>query len=84
MLEEQQPVEEFVRLQLENGKFKSREELVEKALRLLQARENTFDELADMLRPGVERFLRGEEGIEADADDIIRRGMERVRRDTGT
>ena len=55
--------------------------MVQEGLRLLQAQEERDTEaqrIADELRPAYEGFKRGEPGIPLDAEDIIRRGRERL------
>lgn len=71
-------LEQFVTQQLQSGKYQSYEEMVEAGLRLLQEREAELDRIAEKLRPAAERFKRGELGIPFDADEIIRRGKERL------
>jgi putative addiction module CopG family antidote len=71
-------LEQFVTQQLQSGKYQSYEEMVEAGLRLLQEREAELDRIAEKLRPAAERFKRGEPGIPFDADEIIRRGTERL------
>ena len=39
--------------------------------------DNVHNRIAEKLRPAAERFTRGESGVPFDAEDIIRRGMER-------
>jgi Arc/MetJ-type ribon-helix-helix transcriptional regulator len=58
--------------------YQSYDELVEEALRLLQEREAEADRIAEKLRPAAESFTRGEPGIPFDAEDVIRRGMQRL------
>jgi putative addiction module CopG family antidote len=72
------PLDQFVERQLASGKYQSYDELVEDALRLLQEREVKYDRMAAKLRPAAERFKQGEPGVPFDAEDIIRRGMERL------
>jgi len=67
-----------VEQQLASGRYQSYDELVEDALRLLQEREAEEDRIAEKLRPAAERFKRGESGVPFDAEDIIRRGMQRL------
>ena len=77
-MSEQLPLDQFVERQLASGKYQTYDELVEDALRLLQEREAEYDRIAEKLRPAAERFKRGEPGVSFDAEDIIRRGMERL------
>jgi putative addiction module CopG family antidote len=72
------PLDQFVEQQLASGKYQSYDELVEEALRLLQEREAEYDRIAEKLRPAAERCKRGEPGVPFDAEDIIRRGMQRL------
>lgn len=76
-------LEEFVTQQLQSGKYQSYEDMVEAGLRLLQEREAELDRIADKLRPAAEQFTRGEPGIPFDAEDIIRRGKERLSAEPG-
>jgi putative addiction module CopG family antidote len=76
-MSESLPLEQFVEQQLKSGKYHSYDEMVEEGLRLLQEREAEYDRIAEKLRPAAERFTRGESGVPFDAEDIIRRGMER-------
>ena len=71
------PLDQFVSQQLARGKYHSYDEMVQEGLRLLQEREQELDRIAEKLRPAAERFTQGESGIPFDAEDIIRRGMER-------
>jgi putative addiction module CopG family antidote len=77
-MSESLPLDEFVAQQLASGRYQSYDELVEEALRLLQEREAEADRIADKLRSAAERFKRGEPGRPFDAEDVIRRGMERL------
>jgi len=80
-MSEAQTVDEFIEKQIQSGKYETRDALVHDAVRLLQVRELAYDDLSELLRPGVERFKNGEPGIPADADDIIERGMNRLAAD---
>jgi len=80
-MSEAQTVDEFIEKQIQSGKYETRDALVHDAVRLLQARELAYDDLSEMLRPGIERFKNSEPGIPADADDIIERGMNRLASD---
>jgi len=71
-------LKQFVVQQLESGRYQSYEEMVQAGLRLLQEREQEYDHIAEKLRPAAERFKRGEAGLSFDAEDIIRRGMQRL------
>lgn len=71
-------LDQFVAQQIQSGKYQNYEEMVQAGLRLLQEREAEFDRIAEKLRPAAERFKRGEPGIPFDAEEIIRRGNERL------
>ncbi len=71
-------LEQFVTEQLESGKYQTYEEMVQAGLRLLQAREAELDRIAEKLRPAVEEYLSGHPGVPFDAEDIIKRGKERL------
>jgi antitoxin ParD1/3/4 len=71
-------LEQFVSQQLQSGKYQSYDEMVEAGLRLLQEQEAELDRIAEKLRPAAERFKRGEPGVPFDAEEIIRRGKERL------
>jgi putative addiction module CopG family antidote len=76
-------LEQFVKQQLQSGKYQSYEDMVLEGLRLLQEREQEFDHIAEKMWPAVERFGRGKLGVPFDVDDIIQRGMERLTTDNG-
>jgi antitoxin ParD1/3/4 len=71
-------LDQFVTQQLQSGKYQSYEEMVQAGLRLLQEREAELDRIADKLRPAVEEFLGGHPGVPFDAEEIIKRGKERL------
>lgn len=71
-------LEQFVTQQLQSGKYQSYEEMVEAGLRLLQECEAELDHIADKLRPAVEEFLSGHPSVPFDAEEIIKRGKERL------
>ena len=75
---EDSSLEQFVSQQLQSGKYQSYDEMVEAGLRLLQEHEAELDRIAEKLRPAAERFKRGEPGVPFDAEEIIRRGKERL------
>jgi antitoxin ParD1/3/4 len=75
---EDSSLEQFVSQQLQSGKYHSYDEMVEAGLRLLQEQEAELDRIAEKLRPAAERFKRGEPGVPFDAEEIIRRGKERL------
>ena len=72
-----QPLDQFVKQQLQSGIYPDYETMVEAGLKVLQEREEASQRIADELRPAYERFKGGEPGISLDAEDIIRRGRER-------
>ena len=76
-------LEQFVKQQLQSGKYQSYEDMVLEGLRLLQELEQEFDRSAEKMRPAVERFGRGKPGVPFDVDDIIQRGMERLTTNNG-
>ncbi len=71
-------LDQFVEQQLKTGRFKNYEELVHHALRMMQEHEQELDRLVEELREPVERFKAGEPGLEIDAEDVIRRGLEHI------
>jgi len=71
-------LEQFVSQQIQSGKYQSYEEMVQAGLRLLQEREAELDRIANKLRPAVEEYLSGHPGVPFDAEDIIKRGKERL------
>jgi putative addiction module CopG family antidote len=75
---EDSSLEQLVSQQLQSGKYQNYDEMVEAGLRLLQEQEAEFDRIAEKLRPAAERFKRGEPGVPFDAEEIIRRGKERL------
>jgi putative addiction module CopG family antidote len=77
-MRENSSLDQFIAQQLASGRYHSREEVIETALRLLQEREAEYDRIAEKLRPAVEDFRRGDPGVEFDVDDIVKRGMERL------
>jgi putative addiction module CopG family antidote len=70
---------QFIHDQLGSGKYASEPEIVVDGLRLLRDRERRIAELRDKIGPALERLERGE-GRELNVDEIISRGMERLRR----
>jgi putative addiction module CopG family antidote len=72
------PLDQFVKRQLASGRYQSYDELVEDALRLLQEREAEYDRIAEKPQPAMEEFRSGHPGVIVDADDILKRGMERL------
>jgi putative addiction module CopG family antidote len=77
------PLNQFVQQQLASGRYQSYDELVEDALRLLQEREAEYDRIAEKLRPAMEEYRSGHPGITVTADDIIKRGRERLTQQHG-
>jgi putative addiction module CopG family antidote len=75
---EDSSLEQLVSQQLQSGKYQNYDEMVDAGLRLLQEQEAEFDRIAEKLRPAAERFKRGEPGVPFDAEEIIRRGKERL------
>jgi putative addiction module CopG family antidote len=74
---EPQSLDEFIKQQLQSGRYSSYEDMVKASLHLLQEREEEAGRIAGELRPAYERFKRGDPGLPLDADDVIRRGRER-------
>ncbi len=72
-----QSLDEFIKQQLQSGRYPSYEDMVQAGLQLLQEREEEARRIADELRPAYERFKRGAPGLPLDAEDVIRRGRER-------
>ena len=54
---------QFVAQQLQRGKYQSYEDMVQAALRLLQAHEEELDRIAAALRPAMQDYLRGDRGV---------------------
>lgn len=75
---------EFVRQELQSGKYTSEDEIVCEALRLLRAREHRIDALRDDILPALDRLERGEgmaydeDGLRKMAEDIKARGRQRL------
>jgi putative addiction module CopG family antidote len=69
-MSETSSLDQFVAQQLASGRYHSREELIEAALRLLQEHETALDDIADELRPALDDYLRGDRGVEVDMADI--------------
>jgi putative addiction module CopG family antidote len=74
----QETLDQFIAQQLASGKYHSREELIEVALRLLQEREAELDDIADELRPALQDYLRGDRGVEVDMEEIKAAGRKRL------
>jgi putative addiction module CopG family antidote len=77
-MSETQSLDQFVKEQLQSGKYGSYEAMVEAGLRLLQEHEASLDHIAEKLRPAIEEFRRGHPGVAFDVEDILQRGMERL------
>ena len=67
----------FVQNEVASGRFRSTEDVICEALRRLREHERQLDELRAELQIGIDQLDRGE-GIPFDADDIKRRGRERL------
>jgi Arc/MetJ-type ribon-helix-helix transcriptional regulator len=65
-----QNLEQFVEQQLAAGYFENYEQMVAEGLSLLWEREQHYDQLADELRPAVERFESGHPSVEVDIEEI--------------
>jgi putative addiction module CopG family antidote len=74
----QETLDQFIAQQLASGRYHSREELIEVALRLLQEREAALDDLADELRPAFQDYLRGDRGVAVDMAEIKAAGRQRL------
>jgi hypothetical protein len=53
----------------------------EECVEAFRAYQRDLDRIKEDLQPGLERIDRGEPGIPFDADDVKRRGRERLARD---
>lgn len=71
-------LDQFVAQQLASGRYHSREEVIEAALRLLQEHEAALDDIADELRPALHDYLHGDRGVEVDMNDIKVAGRKRL------
>jgi putative addiction module CopG family antidote len=69
-MRETSSLDQFIAQQLASGRYHSREEVIETALRLLQEREAQLDEIADELRPALHDYLHGDRGVEIDVEEI--------------
>jgi putative addiction module CopG family antidote len=74
----QETLDQFIAQQRASGRYHSREELIETALRLLQEREAELDDIADELRPALQDYLRGDRGVEVDMEEIKAAGRKRL------
>jgi antitoxin ParD1/3/4 len=74
--------EDLIRQQIEAGRYRTTSEVIEEALRLLDARERRVQQLRDSVAEGFAAIERGE-GIEltpALMDELSRQAEERARR----
>ena len=67
----------FVQDEVASGRFQSTEDVICEALRRLREHERQLDELRAELQIGIDQLDRGE-GIPFVAEDIKRRGRERL------
>jgi putative addiction module CopG family antidote len=77
-MRETSSLDQFIAQQLASGRYHSREEVIETALRLLQEREAELDDIADELRPALHDYLRGDRGVEIDVEEIKAAGRKRL------
>ena len=74
-------LEALVRRKVESGLYNSASEVVREALRLLEEhnriKEMKLEELRKEIQKGIDSLDRGE-GATFDADDVIKRGRERL------
>ena len=77
-MRETSSLDQFIAQQLASGRYHSREEVIETALRLLQAREAELDDIADELRPALHDYLNGDRGVEIDVEEIKAAGRKRL------
>jgi antitoxin ParD1/3/4 len=78
-------LQQFVHQVIDNGSFKSENEVVRQALRLLQQRQQKIEELRREIQPALDQLDRGEgielkdeEEIRLFFEDIKKRGRERL------
>lgn len=70
---------------LSQGTYRTEEEVVTEAIRMLQRRQERLDELREAIQPALEQLRRGEgievseENLEAFFDDIAARGDARLK-----
>ena len=76
-------LEQFVRQQLQSGKYQNYDEIVQAGLKLLQEHEEELDRVADALRPALQDYLRGDRGEEVDIDALKTAGRERLASSSG-
>lgn len=75
-------IEDLIRNQIETGRYHSTDEVLEEALRLLEARDRHVQQLRDSVAEGFAAIERGE-GIELTPESMeerVRRAAERARR----
>lgn len=70
-------LQKFVQDEIASGRFQSTDDVICEALRRLREHERRLDELRAELQTGIDQLDRGE-GIPFDAEDIKRRGRERL------
>jgi len=63
--------EEFIEQELASGKYTNRQELMDEAVRVMQAYKLTVDELAGELRGPVERLKSGQPAKKIDPEELI-------------
>ena len=63
--------DEFIERKLASGKYKTRDELMQDALRIMQARDLAIAEVAEELRGPIERMKRGEPAKDVDPKEFI-------------
>ena len=72
-------LEGFVKKLVKSGRYNSASEVVRDGLRLVEEREELRKIKLQNLRQAIQEGLDSGESIPFDADDIIRRGRERLR-----
>lgn len=72
-------LEGMVRKMVKSGRYNSASEVVRDGLRLVEEREELRKIKLQNLRQAIQEGLDSGESIPFDADDIIRRGRERLR-----
>ncbi|ETX07169.1 MAG: hypothetical protein ETSY2_12790 [Candidatus Entotheonella gemina] len=77
-MSETQSLDEFVKEQLQTGKYASYEDLVAAGIRLLRERENELDWIVDELSPAVKDYLNGDRGETLDIEAMKRQGRNRL------
>ena len=68
-------IEQLVEEQFRGGKYKSREELLGEALRVLKARDSELERMRSRIRDGEEAADRGEP---VDGDIVIKEALARI------